>query len=327
MAGVDAVVAKSRGQRSSPIRKSGWDGRLDPGTAGSRSATIGCRAEARCHDGRRGASQIPRDLLCHYVARSATTEAESAGGAAPAPGDFAALETEASDSLYDELASKAPSQAAAYAPFGPASPHAAAAAKHRADAPKPALDPLTQIDGESGPLLVYEAWLRLAVYEVGERQRQVIEATEAVGGFLRQQNATQIVVRVPAARFKDALSAIEAIGEVQSRRVQTQDVTEEFRDVQTRLDSARKVRERLLALLERAVNVEESLKIERELERLLKEIERMEGRLKFLGDRIALSTLTVDFSAKAEEVPADEVTLPFPWLDSLGLRNLTELER
>ncbi len=185
--------------------------------------------------------------------------------------------------------------------------------------------PRAKPSAERGPLLVYEAWLQLAVYEVEQQQRKVIELAESLDGFLQKQDARQVIVRVPASRFKEALEAIEAIGDLRGRQVQTHDVTEEFRDIQTRLDSARKVRKRLLELLDKAVNVEESLAIERELERLLKEIERMEGKLKFLSDRIALSTITVGFSPIAEETPADDVTLPFPWLDGLGLRNLTEL--
>jgi hypothetical protein len=105
--------------------------------------------------------------------------------------------------------------------------------------------------------------------------------------------------------------------------VQAEDVTEEFRDLEVRLKSARAVQARLTELLAKAAKVEESIAIERELDRVSGEIERIEGRIKYLKDRAAFSTITVRFQPKEkEQVGGHEVRLPVRWLYDLGLKRL-----
>ena len=74
--------------------------------------------------------------------------------------------------------------------------------------------------------------------------------------------------------------------------------------------------------------MEDSLKVERELERLSSEIERMEGRLKFLRDRAAYSTITISFQPmQVEDLQRQKVfRLPFPWLSEMGLGRLLNLQ-
>src|SRR5262249_43164394 len=110
------------------------------------------------------------------------------------------------------------------------------------------------------------------------------------------------------------------------RNVTAQDVTEEFRDLEVRLKSAHAVQARLTELLAKAVKVEESLAIERELDRVTGEIERIEGRMKFLRDQAAFSTITVHFEPKrVEQVGTDKVQLPVPWLSDVNLPRLLRL--
>ena len=180
----------------------------------------------------------------------------------------------------------------------------------------------------NGPLLIYEAELDLAVNEIRQRQAEAIALVREMRGFIARQDDTSIVLRVPAARFNEALAALERIGDVLHRTVQSHDVTEEFHDTEIRLRNALAIRDRLQQLLERAGNVQDSLVVERELERITMSIEQMRGRLRFLSDRIAFSTITIRFSGRPTESlgPASgQFRLPFPWLDQLGLSNLLDL--
>ena len=79
-------------------------------------------------------------------------------------------------------------------------------------------------------------------------------------------------------------------------------------------------------LLNKATNVEESLKIEAELDRLTERIERLKGKLRALEDRIALSRITVSFKTKQQENIEPGFKLPFDWLRELGLQTLLELQ-
>jgi hypothetical protein len=176
------------------------------------------------------------------------------------------------------------------------------------------------------PILIYTADLTMAVYEVEASLRQVEAMSLALGGFVSKRTDKMIIVRVPAGRFQEALSRIEKVGDVTRRDVAAVDVTEEYLDVEIRLRNARAVRDRLEILMGQAKTVQDSLLIEKELARVAGEIDRMEGKLKFLRDRAAFSTLTVSFEARASGDPTTPaVRLPFPFLYTLGLGRLLDL--
>jgi len=180
-----------------------------------------------------------------------------------------------------------------------------------------------------GPLLIYSADIHLAVHEVSSTQRAIIAVSKEVGGFLATQDDTKVTIRVPAKRFQEALEKCEKAGDVVHRNIQAQDVGEEYRDIAIRLRNAEVVRDRLEELLRQANSVEDALKVQRELGEVTERIETMKGRLRFLQDRISLSTITVWFQPKpvAESLGnASQLSrLPFPWLDELGLQSLLTL--
>ena len=120
-----------------------------------------------------------------------------------------------------------------------------------------------------------------------------IANTSMEGGEHQVRSAT-LEVKLPAARFDDAVRGLEPIGEVESVNVHAQDVGEEFVDVGARVANARRLEARLVELLAtRTGRLEDVLAVERELARVREEIERHEGRLRYLQSRVAVSTLVV----------------------------------
>jgi hypothetical protein len=177
-----------------------------------------------------------------------------------------------------------------------------------------------------GPVLIYTAQLTMAIFEVGPAQTKIEALVLSLGGYLAQKSNNALTVRVPVARFHEAIAGIEKIGDVTRRDISAEDVSQEFYDLEVRIKSARAVRERLEHLLARAVKVEDALGIEHELDRVVAEIERLEGRLKFLSAKATYSTITVAFAAQPKEVVTKgNFKLPFPWLDELGLSRLLDL--
>lgn len=262
-----------------------------------------------------------------------SSSAPTAGGVAEESYSSGGETVYAASQSYDtdsEISRSAAPSAAAPAPemYAQASPPSAPAgmpAQGPIAAPQPNPTATDAAPG-GGPLLIYEAHLYLAVFKVEENLKAVATAARDAGGFLSQQTDTSIVIRIPAAKFTAVVEAIEKLGDVLHRQVQATDVSEEFRDVEIRIRNAMQVRDRLAELLTRASKVEESLQIERELERLTGEIERLKGRMRFLQDRIAYSTITVTFQPKEQErLDNNMFRLPFDWLDSLGLQRLLSL--
>ena len=130
-----------------------------------------------------------------------------------------------------------------------------------------------------------------------------------VGGFIgstsmqageREVRQATIELKVPAERFDLARSGLSEIGKVEYVNVQAHDVGEEYVDVTARMENARRLEQRLVALLaSRTGRLEEVLSVERELNRIRETIERYEGRLRYLRTRAAVSTLMINVHEKA----------------------------
>lgn len=179
----------------------------------------------------------------------------------------------------------------------------------------------------SSELLIYNAGVSMAVYEVRDTQARLIARVREVRGFVSAQTDHQLVLRIPAAHFRSFMDAIGEEGRVLDRNIAAQDVGEEFRDIEIRIRNLEVTRQRIEALLAQAATVADALAVQRELERITTELEAMRGRQRYLADRIAFSTITINFQALPREALAeDEVfQLPFPWLRQLGLGSLLEM--
>ena len=204
----------------------------------------------------------------------------------------------------------------------PAQPAPTAAAPGQASTSTPATSVLEPQRDPS--MIVYTARVTMAVYQVDQGLANVEKIARDQGGFLALKRDREITIRVPRQRFEPALAAIDKLGDILHRDISAQDVTDEFVDLEIRIKNARAMQTRLKTLLEKAP-VKEALEIEKELHRVTEELERLEGRLKLLRDKIAYSTITVVFEARGGTIQATRIRLPFPWLSQLGLPNLLSL--
>lgn len=126
---------------------------------------------------------------------------------------------------------------------------------------------------------------------------------EGAGGYIAnssiqtgegQQRQATLEIKIPSNRYDQALGGLAGIGKLISSSTNAQDVGEEFVDVSARVTNARRMEERLVNLLAtRTGKLEDVLAVERELARVREEIERYEGRLRFLRTQVAMSTLAV----------------------------------
>ena len=108
--------------------------------------------------------------------------------------------------------------------------------------------------------------------------------------------APTMVIRIGQAFIEvdQAVGSLSTIGKVETVNSTAQDVGEEFVDVSARVNNARRLENRLITLLStRTGKLDEVLRVERELARVREEIERYEGRLRYLSSRVATSTLTI----------------------------------
>jgi hypothetical protein len=148
-----------------------------------------------------------------------------------------------------------------------------------------------------------------AVIEVDSLEPAIAELrriAQRVGGFVadatvqsgrNQLRSATLQLKVPAARFDDLTLALGPLGRLQSVTVNAEDVSEEYVDVTARVANSRRLEDRLVELLRtRTGKLQDVLAVEHELARVREEIERMEGRLRFLKASAQLSTLSVSLS-------------------------------
>ena len=141
---------------------------------------------------------------------------------------------------------------------------------------------------------------------------QVIARAQALGGHVSGSSSStdteglvqgQVTVRVPVRSFEDLLTAVGEAGDIVDRNVTSQDVSEEFTDLDSRRRNLRAQEGFYLGLLADATNVSDAIAIQQQLEDIQRRIEEITGRLNLLADRSSFSTLTV----RIHELGADAV--------------------
>ena len=117
--------------------------------------------------------------------------------------------------------------------------------------------------------------------------------------------AVTVVVRVPATAFDSTLETLRGLGKrVSNEKVAGQDVTEEYVDLEARIKAQRAIEDQYLTILKEAKAIHEILEVEQKLGEVRTEIERAEGRRRFLEDQTTLSTLSVHLARHIEALEA-----------------------
>jgi hypothetical protein len=116
-------------------------------------------------------------------------------------------------------------------------------------------------------------------------------AKSEVKGDTGSRRTATYTLRVPAAGFKALNEGLLALGIPERNAVDSQDVTEEFVDVQARLKNLRAEEETLNKLLKESATRAEVLQTREQIRQIRGEIERAQGRLDYLSKLTTLSTV------------------------------------
>jgi hypothetical protein len=167
--------------------------------------------------------------------------------------------------------------------------------------------------------IIRHANLAIEVSSPAEIQPKIASIAESHQGFVVTTEATQrtnedrtkpettvtLVVRVPAAQFNQTVSDIRAAGlRVVQEKMTGQDVTEEFMDLEARVKNQKALEAQFIEIMKRAGTVEDALNVQRELANVRTEIERLEGRRRFLENQASLSTINVTLQTPTQIVNA-----------------------
>jgi len=160
--------------------------------------------------------------------------------------------------------------------------------------------------------IIRNADLTMEVSSPLEAQRTISSIAERHGGFVVTSESKQrtgseaaarlidikLVARVPANQFDNAISSIEKLStNIIQRNVSGQDVTEEFIDLEARIRTQKALELQFLEIMKQAKKVVDALEVQRQIADVRTEIEKLEGRKRFLENNTSLSTIVVNLQA------------------------------
>lgn len=186
--------------------------------------------------------------------------------------------------------------------------------------------------------IIRNAEITMEVPSTTDTQHKVTSIAEANGGFVVTSEAKQrenvdpaqrtldikLVVRVPSPRFGVTFEEIKKLASnTPQENVTGQDVTEEFIDLEARIKTQKALELQFLEIMRQAYKVSDALEVQRQIADVRTEIEKLEGRKRFLENRASLSTITVNIQtpkpAIAVSVPGFGHNLRDAVSDSIGI--------
>ena len=180
--------------------------------------------------------------------------------------------------------------------------------RETADIPPP---PIAKIEKqeEVRKKIIKDGRLAILVSELEKTKSRIDILVKTNGGYYANESfnnsdwesSFNLKIRVPFTNFEKLINDIETgDGEIQYKEIEARDVTDQFIDLETRLENKRNYLIRYNDLLKQAKNVNEILEIEEKIRGLEEEIESTTGRLKYLSDLVDYSTLDLTISKKKE---------------------------
>ncbi|MGI6145056.1 MAG: DUF4349 domain-containing protein [Clostridia bacterium] len=164
--------------------------------------------------------------------------------------------------------------------------------------------------------LIKNAEIYLQVDDYDTAINSLKEQVVSLEGYITNETANAVdskgtkrgslQIRIPQYSFEDFLIGIKNFGKLKNSHIYSQDVTEEYIDVESRLKTMRTKEERLLNILTQSGNLSDILAVENELANTRAQLESLEGRMRYLNNQTEYST--VNISVEQLVVSTQQVT-------------------
>lgn len=174
----------------------------------------------------------------------------------------------------------------------------------------PEAAPVTNVTNR---MVIKSSNLSLLVTKVDDVQKKILKKVEDFGGYMvsvelsnPQDAATAtVIVRVPAKTLDQALEYFRSVSaKVISENLEGYDVTDEYTDLQARLDTLNKTKTKFEQIMDRASLIPDILEVQRELINLQSQIDSVKGQQQYYEKNAEMSKVTIYLST-------DELGLPY----------------
>ena len=181
----------------------------------------------------------------------------------------------------------------------------------------PRTSPTSSDDKSVAQKIIKTSNLSFETPSVEKTYQHIASLLKIRNGFIQTDNTTKdygritrsLIVRIPTNQFQPVIdSIVKKVKVFDFKNTSLRDVTEEFVDLQARLKAKKALENRYLQLLSKAKTVKEMLEIEREVAKIREEIEAKEGRLNYLQNKVAFSTINLEFYEFTEVVKSESKT-------------------
>ncbi len=151
-----------------------------------------------------------------------------------------------------------------------------------------------------GRKLIMYGDLNIEVENLAGAEKSVAVWCASLGGYIQSSHATRssysVTARVPSERFAQAMESAGSLGTVTGRSISSEDVSERYYDLETRLAARKILRDRLQTYLAQANDMKEMLAVEQELNSVISDIESMEGQFRRLSEQVNYATVNINMS-------------------------------
>jgi regulator of replication initiation timing len=164
------------------------------------------------------------------------------------------------------------------------------------------IGPIADANAGFGRKVIYKANLVMKVAKFNDAEEQLLNLIHLSGAYVLQfsdsrntdETGATYVIKVPSEGFSPFLEKMQQIKNLKfERQVEGSDVTEEFVDLQARLKAKQTVEVRLLAFMDKATTSNDLVKFSNELGSIQEEIEQIKGRMRYLDQNVAFSTINL----------------------------------
>jgi len=161
-------------------------------------------------------------------------------------------------------------------------------------------------------MLIKKATLRFEVNKYEEARIKISELIKSANAYVANESESRsdyqisntMSIRVPQSTFDNLIETIVSqCKNLDERSINVDDVTEEYVDVDSRLKAKREIEKRYLEILKKALSIKDILEVEQKLGEIRQEIESSEGRLKYLSNQVAFSTISLTFYEQKSILP------------------------
>lgn len=170
--------------------------------------------------------------------------------------------------------------------------------------------------------------LRINYYLITENSSRLInlirEKAAESGGYVKFFSGSKVVIRIPVSIALKFREFVTGKGYVIDEQVFRENVSEKMIDLKTRL----RVKEKLLGDFYRLFDsskFHQTLDVEREIGKLILEIESIKGKINYYRDRVTLSEVTVFINSRKPVTDTGKAVTKWKWIRGLGIPSLLNI--